>query len=104
MMLRVLICLTVTLAFARADDKKEIDISAAQVWTDSGIDLKAGDTITVAATGTLQFSGAKPCGPEGLPRGWMDLVTQLPLNEAGRGALLGRISDSPAARPFLIGP
>ena len=101
MFVRVLVCLGLTLAVVRGDDKKELDVNGSQVWTDSGIDLKAGDTITITATGTLQFAG-KPSGPEGLPRGWMDLVTQLPLNEAGRGALLGRVSDSPAARPFLV--
>lgn len=103
MFVRVLVCLGLTLAVVRGDDKKELDVNGSQVWTDSGIDLKAGDTITITATGTLQFAG-KPSGPEGLPRGWMDLVTQLPLNEAGKGALLGRVSDSPAARPFLVGP
>jgi hypothetical protein len=103
MFLRVLVCLGLGLSIVYAEDKKELDVNASQVWTDSGIDLKAGDTITVTATGTLQFAG-KPSGPEGLPRGWMDLVTQLPLNEAGKGALLGRIADNPAARPFLVGP
>jgi hypothetical protein len=103
MFLRVLVCLGLGLSIVYAEDKKELDVNASQVWTDSGIDLKAGDTITVTATGTLQFAG-KPSGPEGLPRGWMDLVTQLPLNEAGKGALLGRVGDNPAARPFLIGP
>ena len=104
MFLRALTCFMVALAIARGDDKKEVDVSGAQVWTDSGMDLKAGDIITVTATGTLQFAGAKPCGPEGLPRGWMDLVSQFPLNNAGRGALVGRVGDNPAAQPFLIGP
>ncbi len=88
-----------------AAEKKEIDVRADQVWTDTGIDLKPGDTITITATGTVQFQNAKaPAGPEGMPRGWTDLIMQLPVNESGRGALIGRISDSPAARPFLIGP
>ncbi len=52
----------------------------------------------------MQYTGAKPCGPEGLSRGWSDLIRQLPVNESGRGTLVGRISDNPAARPFFIGP
>ncbi len=71
---------------------------------DTGIDLKAGDTARISATGTVHFAGAKENGPDGLARGWLDLVRILPLNEAGRGALIGRIGASDAARPFLIGP
>lgn len=90
-----------TTAFAQS---KQFDVTGANIWTDTGIDLKPGDTIKVMATGSLQYIGAKPCGPEGLPRGWMDLIRQLPNNESGRGALIGRVTDNPAARPFLIGP
>ena len=84
-------------------DKKEIDVNADQVWTDTGIDLKAGDLLTITATGKVQFAGGHDAGSEGLARGWMDLIMQLPVNESGRGALIGRISDNPAARAFLIG-
>ncbi len=90
-----------TAAFAQS---KQFEISGASIWTDTGIDLKPDDTMKINATGSLQYIGAKPCGPEGLQRGWMDLIRQLPNNEAGRGALIGRVTDSPAARPFLIGP
>jgi hypothetical protein len=38
-----------------------------------------------------------------LPRGWLDLIRILPVNDAGRGALIGRIGERDAARPFLIG-
>src|SRR6516225_881430 len=86
-----------------AQPSRQIQVSAASVWTDSGIDVKAGDTLRFTATGTLQYDNAKPCGPEGLPRGWTDLIRQLPVNEYGRGTLVGRIGDSLAARAFFIG-
>src|SRR4051812_16335685 len=89
---------------ALAADKKEIDVPAEQAWTDTGMDLKAGDTLTITAAGTVQYDGVRATGPEGLARGWMDLMMQLPVNSSGRGALVGRFGDSPAARPFLIGP
>jgi hypothetical protein len=98
-LLGVFIPLTVT-----AQKPQELDISGAQAWTDTGIDLKAGDTLHISATGRVHFAGANENGPDGLARGWLDLVRILPLNEAGRGALLGRIGSSDAARPFLIGP
>jgi hypothetical protein len=87
-----------------AQKPQELDISGAQAWTDTGIDLKAGDTVHISATGSVHFDGANQNGPDGLARGWLDLVRILPLNEAGRGALLGRIGSSDAARAFLIGP
>jgi hypothetical protein len=99
-------CLLCILAasLALAVDRKEIDVIADQVWTDTGIDLKAGDTLTITATGTVQYDGVRAAGPEGLARAWMDLMMQLPVNGSGRGALVGRFGDSPASRPFLIGP
>ena len=87
-----------------AQKPQELDISGSPAWTDAGIDLKAGDTIRISATGTVHFAGAKENGPDGLARGWLDLVRILPVNEAGRGALVGRIGSSDAARPFLVGP
>ncbi len=81
----------------------DIQVSADRQWTDTGIDLKAGETLRIEARGTLQYPKSSPCGPEGLKRGWMDLLRVLPVNEAGRGALIGRIGDDSAARPFLIG-
>jgi len=87
-----------------AQKPQELDISGAQAWTDTGIDLKAGDTLHISATGSVHFDGARENGPDGLARGWLDLVRILPLNDAGRGALLGKIGSSDAARPFLVGP
>lgn len=85
-----------------AAEKKELDVSASQSWTDTGIDLKTGDALTFTATGSVTY-GPQTTGPDGLKRGWKDLLMQFPVNEAGRGALVGRISDNSAARPFLVG-
>jgi hypothetical protein len=89
---------------ALGPNTRQLEVSGANRWTDSGIDVKAGDTIKITATGTLQYIGSAPCGPEGLPRNWMDLIRQLPLNSEGRGTLVGRITDNPAAPAFLVGP
>jgi hypothetical protein len=82
----------------------DLQVQGDRQWTDSGIDLKAGETLRIEAKGTLQYANAPANGPEGLKRGWMDVVRILPLNDAGRGALIGRIGEDSAARPFLIGP
>ena len=83
---------------------RELDIAPGAGWVDSGVDLQAGDVARVTATGELQYTNAKQSnGPEGLPRAFTDLVRIMPMNDAGRGALIGRIGDSLAARPFLLG-
>ena len=83
---------------------REVDLQPGSGWVDTGADLKAGDGMRISASGEMQYTDAKqPNGPEGLPRGFMDLVRILPMNDAGRGTLIGRIGTSEAARPFLIG-
>jgi len=83
---------------------RELDLQPASGWIDTGVALQARDTIKVSASGQLQYADARQAnGPEGLPRAFLDLVKNFPLNEAGRGTLIGRIGTSDAARPFLIG-
>lgn len=79
-------------------------LSGKTQWLDTNIDVQPGDALRFTATGSLQYPASKTNGPEGLGRSWKDLLRVFPLNEAGRGALIGRIGSSDAARPFLIGP
>ncbi len=102
--LSIALCSVLVSVALHAQSSKEFDITGANAWTDTGLDLKPGDTLRITASGTVQYPGAKPSGPEGLGRSWTDLIRQLPLNEAGRGSLIGRIGDSAAARAFLVGP
>ncbi len=74
------------------------------VWTDTGISLQPGQVIRVTAEGSLRYSDAKADnGPEGLTRGFKDLIRILPDNQVGRGAVIGRIGDADIAQPFVIG-
>lgn len=83
---------------------KELDLQPESGWIDTGIALNAGDAVHVTASGQLQYADARQAnGPEGLARGFLDLVRNLPLNQAGRGTLVGRFGTSDAARAFLIG-
>src|SRR5690349_20579120 len=104
MVIRAVSVLLLALSAQAASAPKQLDISGDRQWTDTGIDVHRGDTVKITATGALHFDAAKENGPEGLPRGWMDLLRMLPFKDAGRGALIGRIGDSDASRPFLIGP
>ena len=81
---------------------KEFTLEGGKIWTDTGITLEPGQRIVVTATGTLRYTDAKADnGPEGLARNFKDLLRILPLNEAGRGALIGRIGDADVTQPFL---
>ena len=83
---------------------QEIQLTGEASWLDSGIDIHAGEHVLITATGKLRYSDAnEDNGPEGLGRGFRDLLRVLPFNEAGRGALIGRIGDKDTAQPFLIG-
>ena len=91
---------TACLLPAQKSRSQAFDLKGDKQWLDTGMDIHPGDTLRVAATGTLQYPQSKTNGPEGLPRGWKDLLRILPLNDAGRGALLGRIGSDAAAQPF----
>jgi len=80
-----------------------VKISTSQVWTDTAIELRAGDTIVITAEGTLDLPQGKSCGPEGQPRGFRDLLKVYPVNEAGLGALIGRIGSTDVAMAFAVG-
>jgi hypothetical protein len=82
---------------------QEIDIAANQQWTDTGIGLRPGDSLVISADGTLQLPQGKSCGPAGQTRGFRDLLKVFPVNEAGLGALIGRVGSSDAAQPFVVG-
>jgi LssY-like putative type I secretion system component LssY len=83
---------------------QEIQLTGEETWLDSGINVQAGEHVLLTATGKLRYADAKEDnGPDGLGRGFKDLLRVLPFNEAGRGALIGRIGDQDTAQTFLIG-
>ena len=91
-------------AAAGSAQSKEIEIPGSATWVDTGIDVAQGDTIRIEITGELSFANSpKPAGPDGLSRGWLDMIRTYPVAEAGRGAVIGRIGDLQSSPPFLIG-
>lgn len=85
---------------ASASGAREFEV---RDWVDTGINLNPGDLIRIKATGTIRYVGGTDLSPDGGQKGWKDLLRTFPLNDAGRGALIGRIGDTPTSRPFLIG-
>jgi LssY C-terminus len=83
---------------------QEVQIAGEQVWTDTGITVQPGEHVVATATGKIHYADAKDdAGPEGMTRGFKDLIRILPYNAAGRGAVIGRVGDAAVAQPFLIG-
>ena len=82
----------------------EFQVGADKLWVDTGLDLKRGDRIQLTSSGKIKFADGKESGPEGLPRGWSDLIRILPLANSNRGTTIAKIGSSEAAHPFLIGP
>ncbi len=83
---------------------QEVQITGDQSWSDTGIDVQPGEHIVVTATGKLRYADVKEDnGPDGITRGFKDLLRILPFNGAGRGALIGRVGQAEIAQPFLLG-
>lgn len=79
------------------------EIPAGKEWTDTGIDILAGDTIRFSAEGTIHYTSSGTCGPDGARRDLKDLFRALPVNDVGRGAFIGLIGQADVATPFFIG-
>ena len=92
-------------ATAKSGKTVEINVPGNQQWTDTGLDIAAGELIRITGSGAIKFTTAQTeNGPDGLARGWMDMIRTVPVVDAGRGALVGRIGDRDATRAFLVGP
>ena len=79
------------------------DVTGNQQWTDTAIDVYPGDVVKFHATGTLNRPGAPACGPDGRVRDWHDITARYPDNQAGAGALLGRVGVTDKTRTFGVG-
>jgi len=83
---------------------KDYVVSPDAVWTPTDLELQVGERLVFKATGNASCAGQEVnFGPAGLPRGFRDLLRILPVAQAGRGALIGRIGDAAVSTPFVIG-
>ena len=91
----------------------DIDVPATKEWVDTNIDVRGGAKLRFTAKGEItypadqSYSGktrtAGTFGPDGLPRGFADLIHQYAVRDAGHGALIARIGSDAYAQPFLVG-
>jgi hypothetical protein len=81
-----------------------VQVSNAQPWTDSGLDLQAGDVLDISATAAsdqLAASGTPACDPQGVTL-TSTRTADLPLPSATASALIARLHAHGAA-PLLVG-
>lgn len=94
---------------AAAGKSYELDIDASKQWVDTNIDLRMGEKIHITGAGTITYPAAESSkqaqssNPDGLARGWKDLVHQYAVGDGGHGALIGRLGAGDGGQPFLVG-
>jgi hypothetical protein len=96
-----------------AGKTSNIEVPGAKEWVDTNIDVRGGAKLRFTATGQITYPADDSYegksrtlgsfGPDGLPRGFADLIHQYAVGTAGHGALIGRIGSQDYAQPFLIG-
>lgn len=111
--------LLVPLSFAQSSGSgkqksSKIEVPGTKQWVDTNIDLRAGAKVRFTATGQITYPAdqssyeskthtAGSFGPDGLARGFADLLHGYSVGSAGHGALIGRIGSADYAQAFLIG-
>jgi len=103
-------------SFGQAAKKSyKIQVPANKQWVDTNIDLRGGAKLKFTATGEVTYpAGDKSSyeskthtvgtfGPDGLPRGFADLLHAYAVGNAGHGALIGRIGSTDYAQAFAVG-
>jgi hypothetical protein len=90
-----------------------IEVSGTKEWVDTNIDVRGGAKLRFTATGKITYPAdqsyggklrtAGTFGPDGLSRGFADLVHQYAVGSAGHGALIGRVGSESYAQAFLVG-
>jgi hypothetical protein len=93
---------TVSAAQATGRDV-DVNIPASQAWTDTGIDLHAGDLLQISAATPSGSSSSNPsvCDPQGDVNG-SSQPSNLPVSSASPGALIGKLHGQ-GASPILVG-
>ena len=80
-----------------------VTVNGSPKWVDTNMDVTAGDKLHITAKGTVNMGNNTGVGPAGAERGWVDTLRPLMVPSAGRGTLVGRIGNSDAATPFVVG-
>lgn len=91
----------------------KIEVPGTKQWVDTGVDVRGGAKLRFTATGQITYPAdqsyggklktAGTFGPDGLARGFADLVHSYAVGNAGHGALIGRVGAEAYSQAFLVG-
>jgi hypothetical protein len=87
----------------------QFDVDATKQWIDTKVDLRQGEKLRITATGTITYPADKKhpdgrtLGPEGLPRGFDDLIHEYAVTDSGHGTLIGRLGSDGGGQAFAVG-
>lgn len=84
---------------APSGNSLQVTVEASQQWVDTNIDLRPSEKLRFTASGEITYpqqgkSKEHKFGPEGLARGFADLIRQYPVTDAGHGTLVGRLGPA----------
>ena len=90
-----------------------IDLPAQTIWVDTKLDVRGGAKLRFTATGQITYPPDQSYagrlrttgtfGPDGLSRGFADLVHEYAVTDGSHGAVIGRIGSESYAQAFLVG-
>jgi hypothetical protein len=80
-------------------------VDASKEWIDTKIDVRGGAKLKFSAHGTITYTGknTRTFGPEGLTRGYADLIHEYAVANGAHGELIGRLGTNGVIEPFEIG-
>jgi LssY C-terminus len=86
----------------------QITVDGSKQWVDTNIDMRAGEKVRFSATGEVTYaqqgkSKEHKFGPDGMTRGFSDVIHQYAASDDGHGALVARVGAADAGQPFLVG-
>src|SRR6202030_1103983 len=87
-----------------------LDIDATKQWIDTGVDVRGGEKLRATGSGKITYppAGKNPdertFGPDGLTRGWADLIHEYAVPDGNHGELIARIGSGDAPHAFSLCP
>lgn len=95
-----------TTSTERSALEKTIEVPGNSRGTDTGIDLRSGESVTITATGNVTAGRrAGVVSPDGGRTGFGGIAGTYPVAGAGVGALIGyiRLTNGQSTQPFVVG-
>lgn len=91
-----------------AQNSYQFTVESSKQWVDTNVDLRPGEKLRFTATGEITYpeqgrSKEHKFGPEGISRGFADLIHQYAVTDGGHGALIARVGAVEVGQPFVVG-